>query len=170
MKILGDIALVLLTVVGYSSGSVLAGSGRKVSPGIIDIVLVVLIWIAALTTHFSESKWILLLIWIPLAICIGAIATLLRIKQYSSDKKAPKVSTSNLLKKAWNDWKEFANRLGNYQSRVWLALAYFVLIVPFGILMRLFINPWQSGFKGGISMWKKKEPVKTDLTSARDQF
>ncbi|MBN1316179.1 MAG: hypothetical protein JXA42_11940 [Anaerolineales bacterium] len=170
MKILGDIALVLLIVVGYSTGSVLSVKGKKITPDILDVSLVVVSWIIAFSIRLYPSKWLTWLFWIPFDIFLGALITWLRRKQFSPEKvKYTPILSSKLLAKLWDGWKRFANRLGNYQSRIWLAFIYFLLIVPFGLIMRLFMNPWKSVKTEGTA-WVKRESTKTDITSARNQY
>ena len=170
MEIFGDIALILLIVVGYSTGSVLVGKGKKVTPALFDVSIIVISWIIAFSIRFSVSKWLTLLFWILIEICIGALLTWLRKGQYNLDKVDPASSAQTKpLMNLWNGWKRFATRLGNYQSRIWLAIIYFILMVPFGMLMRLFMNPWKSSNTEGTA-WIQKEPSKTDLSSARNQF
>jgi hypothetical protein len=42
------------------------------------------------------------------------------------------------LKKAWAAWKQIAHKIGDFQARVLLTVIYAVLILPFGLLVRLF--------------------------------
>ncbi len=51
MEILSIVALVLLTLVGYSSGATLAGHGKKVTPDLPDVAAVVLLWVAAVAAR-----------------------------------------------------------------------------------------------------------------------
>jgi hypothetical protein len=45
------------------------------------------------------------------------------------------------VKVAWEAWKRLAHKIGNFQARVLLTVAYAVLILPFGIAVRLFSDP-----------------------------
>lgn len=47
----------------------------------------------------------------------------------------------NLLKRAWDFQKRLARRLGNFQARVLLTIFYFVLVLPFGLAVRLLADP-----------------------------
>ena len=47
----------------------------------------------------------------------------------------------NSLKKLWAAWKRIAHRIGDFQARVLLTLIYAVLILPFGLAIRLFSDP-----------------------------
>jgi len=46
-----------------------------------------------------------------------------------------------MLKRAWQAWKNIAHKIGNFQARVLLTLFYAVLVFPFGIVLRLFLDP-----------------------------
>jgi hypothetical protein len=45
-----------------------------------------------------------------------------------------------MLKRAWQAWKEFAHKIGNFQARVLLTFFYGIL-APFGLGTRLFSDP-----------------------------
>ncbi len=47
----------------------------------------------------------------------------------------------NSLKKVWAAWKRIAHRIGDFQARVLLTLIYAVLVLPFGLAIRLFSDP-----------------------------
>lgn len=44
------------------------------------------------------------------------------------------------MKKAWEKWKEVAQKIGNFQAGVVFSLLYFVLIVPIGVVANLFTD------------------------------
>ena len=46
-----------------------------------------------------------------------------------------------MLKSLWGAWKRLARRLGDFQARVLLTVIYAFLILPFGVLLRLFGDP-----------------------------
>ena len=47
----------------------------------------------------------------------------------------------NSLKKLWEAWKRIAHRIGDFQARVLLTVIYAVLVLPFGLAIRLFSDP-----------------------------
>jgi hypothetical protein len=47
----------------------------------------------------------------------------------------------NSLKKLWAAWKRIAHRIGDFQARVLLTVIYAVLVLPFGLAIRLFSDP-----------------------------
>lgn len=46
-----------------------------------------------------------------------------------------------MLKQTWQAWKRIAHRIGNLQARVLLTVFYAVLVLPFGLAVRLFSDP-----------------------------
>jgi hypothetical protein len=71
------------------------------------------------------------------------------------------------LKKAWGVWTRLAHKIGNFQARVLLTILYAVLVLPFGILTRLFGDPLR--IKKPPSRWLDRPDEATDLQWARRQ-
>lgn len=73
------------------------------------------------------------------------------------------------LKRSFRHWKEMAHALGVVQTR-FLMFAFFVLmVVPTGLLMRLFRDPLHLHLRSGSNWW----PVHSEppsLETARRQF
>jgi hypothetical protein len=75
-----------------------------------------------------------------------------------------------LLKRAWEGWKEIGASIGDFQSRLLLTVFYFTVAVPFGILTRLVIDPLRLRHRPTTSGWTARQPIDSDLASARRQF
>lgn len=165
MNFLSGVALVLLTLVGYSSGSVLGAKGRAVAPNILDLLVILGLWIAALVTRDTLGRWLSIAIWMALGLFLGTI--LARIRRDGYQKTQP-VDTSKGL---WNAWKGFAQRMGNYQSRVLMGFIYFTVILPFGLIITLLGDRLGIKRASKSSNWQPKElPLKPSLDEARRQF
>ena len=54
-----------------------------------------------------------------------------------------------MLKKIWVGWKKVAEKIGNFQATVIFSLLFFILVTPFGLVMRLFSNPIKVSSKSG---------------------
>lgn len=39
-----------------------------------------------------------------------------------------------MFKKAWNKWKNIAEKIGNFQATIIFSLLYFILITPVGLV------------------------------------
>ena len=58
----------------------------------------------------------------------------------------PDLATVPRWKRAWQRWLRLAAIIGDFQARVVLSLFYFVIVLPFGLLVKLFLDPL--GIKG----------------------
>ncbi len=45
------------------------------------------------------------------------------------------------LKRLWRAWTRLAHKVGNFQARVLLTVLYALVILPFGLVVRLFGDP-----------------------------
>ncbi len=45
------------------------------------------------------------------------------------------------LKNFWAAWTRLAKKIGNFQARVILTIMYVVVLLPFGLMVRLFSDP-----------------------------
>ncbi len=72
-----------------------------------------------------------------------------------------------VVKVAWNAWKRLAHRIGNFQARVLLTLVYAVLVLPFGIVVRLFGDPLR--IKKPPDNWLDHPNEVNDMVWARKQ-
>jgi len=175
MEIISFLALILLSLIGYSGGAVgKAGNFLDLKPKIIDLVIVMLIWAGAIYSRlaFDLNKWLLILIWVILGSIIGILATWPR--KVSEEKpqtiKKPKEPSSNPIKNLWQSWKNFSKRMGSFQSRIILSLFYFIFVTPFALGVRIFSDPLNIKHKSSKSHWLLKKEIKYDLEQYRRQF
>ena len=47
----------------------------------------------------------------------------------------------NAIRKGWEAWKKIAHKIGTFQARVLLTIIYAVIVLPFGLAVRLFGDP-----------------------------
>ncbi len=66
-------------------------------------------------------------------------------------------------------WKLFAEKLGALQSRVVLSVLYFVVVAPFALAVRLFLDPLRIKPHED-SNWIGRSTPSGDLARARHQF
>jgi hypothetical protein len=170
MNFFSALALILLTLVGYASGSVLAARQRKAAPAVLDVVLVIILWAAALLTRPLLGKWLAIAAWLLAGLVLGFLITKPRTGRYAAEKAEPTPEAATGWRRIWNGWLRFSRRMGNYQSRLWLALFYFVLVLPFGFAMRLFDNPLRTRRRDPHTAWASKQIGEQDLENARSQF
>jgi len=74
------------------------------------------------------------------------------------------------IKRLWKSWKEIAGYIGDFQARVILTVFYFVVLAPFGLLVRIFSDPLGRRNTPDVSGWNKRGPEDIDMASARRQF
>jgi hypothetical protein len=72
-----------------------------------------------------------------------------------------------LLKRLWAWWKPIAHAIGNFQARVLLTIIYAVLILPFGLMVRLFAD--YLGTKHRPEKWQDYPALPSSVEEARNQ-
>jgi hypothetical protein len=175
MNTLSFIALILLSLVGYSGGSASkAGKDVDLKPKIIDLVLVAAIWAGAIYSRITQdlNKWLLILIWLILSIILGVIAVSLRKlpeEKSVSQQDLPK-TPANVFKKIWQSWNDFSKRMGSFQSRILLSLFFFILVSPYAIAVKVFSDPLNIKYQSRTSWWIPKKEIKNELEQYRRQF
>lgn len=71
-----------------------------------------------------------------------------------------------LFKLAWERYKIFGQIFGDAQGRVFTQIFYFTIMVPFGIGVRVFMDPLH--LKEAVH-WVDREPLSSSLEDARRQ-
>jgi len=74
-----------------------------------------------------------------------------------------------LLSKLWARWKAIATKIGNFQARLILSLFYFLIVTPFGLVMRFFADPLQIKPRATSTFWQPKTLPAHTLEEARRQ-
>ncbi len=77
------------------------------------------------------------------------------------------------MRRYWNRfmgwWMPIAEIIGNFMNRVILSLFYFVIVLPFGVGVRLFSDPLRIK-KAVQSGWSKSSHRVDTIDQARKQF
>ncbi len=71
------------------------------------------------------------------------------------------------IRHLWRAWSRLAHRIGNFQARVLLTIVYAVVVLPFGLLVRLFGDPLR--IKKRPAHWLEHSDDTYDLDWARRQ-
>lgn len=74
------------------------------------------------------------------------------------------------LVRLWGRWKSVAHAIGTFQARVIFSLLYFLLIPPFALVVRIFIDPLQLRQARRESFWLTTLRKAHGVTEARRQF
>ena len=72
-----------------------------------------------------------------------------------------------MLKRLWQGWKKIAHVIGDFQARILLTVIYAVIVLPFGVLFRLFSDPLR--IKHPSASWLDYPHNPSDMEWARRQ-
>jgi hypothetical protein len=72
-----------------------------------------------------------------------------------------------ILNLAWHRFTIITSIISDTNARVVIVIFYFTIFVPFGLVSRLFSDPLR--MKNPQNIWLKRDPIPTDLDSARQQ-
>ena len=168
MNLLSLIALALLTLVGYSAGVTAVGRWRSIAPTIWDLLLVAAIWVAAFMLRGALGHWLAVAAALVVAGIVGGMVTAVRHGQ--TPRAVPLRQTfDNPLRQLWERWQAFAADMGNYQGRLLMGFFYFVVVTPFGLVMRFAGDPLRLRPLPAQSGWQAKEPMAHTIEEGRRQ-
>ena len=75
-----------------------------------------------------------------------------------------------MLRKLWNRWKAFGQKIADFQARLILTLVYIIVVPLFGILVRLLSDPLAvKNRRSRETMWFPKNVDEPTLENARRQ-
>jgi hypothetical protein len=74
-----------------------------------------------------------------------------------------------MFRRLWERWKILAHKVGTFQSRVLLNVFYFLILLPFGVGVKLLSDPLHIKRQQG-SHWVNKAAGTTNWEHARRQF
>jgi hypothetical protein len=169
LTFLSGLALVLLTLVGYTSGAASMAQRRQPVPFLIDLPVIGALWAGGFLLPPGLGHWARIVVAFAAAFGLSAIFTLLRrnalppAPKPSLDSQPSTLNSRRLL----NGWKAFSRRMGNYQGRLILAFFYFVVVLPFGLLVRLFADPLALRRDAA---WRDRPGGPGDIEQSRLQF
>ena len=72
------------------------------------------------------------------------------------------------LKELWQGWQKVAKKIGDFQARLILSLCYFLIVLPTGLIARMFSDPL--ALKKTAARWHAKQSSPARLEDARRQF
>jgi hypothetical protein len=163
MTFLHGLALVLLTMVGYTSGAASVAGRRQPVPFLTDLPVLGILWAASFALSGVLGRWPGIAAAFGAAFAVSLLVTLLRMNSLPPAPKralqagaCPRKPCARML----DGWKAFSRRMGNYQGRLILAFFYFTVVLPFGLPVRLLSDPlslrrhpgWVGRHSGGDSM------------------
>jgi hypothetical protein len=175
MEVFSFVVLILLSLVGYSAGAISkAGKSVQLKPHIADLILICVIWAGAISSRiiFGLDKWLAILVWLILSGLIAVLAVwprkLLEEKiQHSGELREP---AKNILKRLWQRWVDFSNRMGSFQSRIVLSLFFFIVVSPFALGVRKLSDPLGIKYPSNKSHWGPMVRTENNLERFRRQY
>lgn len=172
MDSLSGLALVLLTLTGFSAGAVVGAKDRSPTPRLLDLTVMVVLWIAALLSRSALGRWAAVGVWLVAAVLVSFVLSIVRRNKMPSKRERVGVvdREGNSLRKLWEGWKGFAAEMGDFQGRILLAFFYVSLITPFGVLVRLLSDPLRIKHPDPPSFWDSHSATSGELGDARRQF
>lgn len=175
METISYIVLILLSLVGYSAGTVAkAGKDVEVKPQFLDLIVVTFIWAGAIysRTAFDLSKWLLILLWVVASSIIGAIAIWSRklVGKATATSEARQESPVPFIKRLWRNWKNFSRRMGSFQSRIIFSFFFFFVVTPFALGVKLFSDPLNIKNRNRKSHWLSRKQPGNSEDAYRRQF
>lgn len=75
-----------------------------------------------------------------------------------------------MLNGLWRGWLVVARTLGRLQARLLLTVVYFVVLAPFALAVRLFLDPMRLRETSSWHWYREGERPAPDLEWARRQF
>ena len=75
-----------------------------------------------------------------------------------------------MLTRLWSQWKQFAQKVADFQARVLLTLIYFLILGLFGAVVTVFGDPLAIKRLLRSSLWLTKPIESASLEQARRQF
>jgi hypothetical protein len=83
------------------------------------------------------------------------------------EKESPDKSFIQNIKDLWQAWKRVTRKIGDFQARVLLTIIYGTIVLPFGLLVRLFSDPLH--IKHRPTKWTEQSSDGHDLDWAQKQ-
>jgi hypothetical protein len=74
-----------------------------------------------------------------------------------------------MLRNLWNRWKAFGQKIADFQARLILTLVYFIVVLPFVLIVRWFSDPLQMKKKSRETLWFPKHLDEPTLENSRSQ-
>lgn len=72
------------------------------------------------------------------------------------------------LKELWQRWQKVAKKIGDFQARLILSLFYILIVLPIGLIARMFSDPLS--LKKTAAHWDAKQSSPARIEDARRQF
>ena len=173
MSLFSGLALVMLTLVGYSIGATLAANSRRPMPMIWDIGIVIILWVLAVNFREDIGHWASILFWMAIAGLMSALLNRFRAPAHSThvtNLSESRLLEPNPVRRIWQRWSAFAHVMGNFQGRLLMSLFYFIFISPFGLAVRLLSDPLNLRDRPQRTGWIERPELPAEISDAQQQY
>jgi hypothetical protein len=161
---IGLIGAALVALAGYSAGAVLAARGRGTVPAVGDLLFAPAAAALACVLALRLGRLPGVGAGVACALAAGALGEPLRARADRLRLPAHPADQEDATA-----WRRFSRRMGNFQGRLLLALAYFALVWPFALITRLRGDPLAARAGGGGTLWQPRAGEQPGLDAARRQ-
>ncbi len=77
----------------------------------------------------------------------------------------------SFLRRLWSSWTHLTRRFGDFQARWILALFYFTVMLPFGLIARVLLDPLNVRRAPIMTAWNARPPGEDDnFAAAQREF
>ena len=173
MNFISALALIMLTLVGYSSGVVLTGKGKKRMPAFFELIFITLLIIFLFRWRATWGHWQTVGMGVISGMILGQIVTLIRRPDMPNQTEPPlptNFTTLNIFQQLWERWKLFAEKLGNFQSRLIMGFFYFIIVTPFALIMKFGSDPLTLKQVSNHTEWTAFENTSPTLEDSQRQY
>ena len=173
MEALSILALFLFLLVGYSLGAILTvGRDKAVSPGLLDLVIILGLYVLALRFRHSLGRWAAIAVVLAAGVVISSVLTAIRRDSVAAPKSESTIISPDAAwwRRFYSNWKLLASDMGNYQGRLLLAIFYFTILTPWGLALRLLGDPLRTKPTTKPSYWVERSAVSSAIEDSRRMF
>jgi len=175
VHVLALIALLLLSLFGYSLGVVVrAGKSPVRKASVFDLLAVAVLWAAAIFARgrIGLGPWLMVLAGIAAGFVLGFAVSLAAGASgaVSMSVVEPHLDAPKVAGRRFRAWRRFSYKVGTFQSQVFLGLIFTVLFAPVGLGVRLFSDPLAIKAKAGGTYWSARKPSPGGIEESKRQF
>ncbi len=175
------LGLILLSMVGFSTGCVIVLRRRQYEPSLLDLLTVVGVWVVVFRIEDGFGRWSSLAIALLVGIVAGVVITLLRNATASAVDVIPESELPehaqeraiqeqlSIWQKLKRGWANYGERMGGVQGRLLMGFFYFIIVLPFGLIARIGSDALAIKRKPANSGWVMWENSTATLDEAREQ-
>jgi hypothetical protein len=171
MNTLSAIALIMLVLVGYSSGVTAVARYKFPHPTLVDLGQIGLLWALAFMARPAVGHGWSLPLWTAVAFLVAWLSANRRYRYLSASRPVAPLAPQprGLLRRLWQRWAAFAAEMGEFQSRLLMGFFYFIFVTPFGLGVRLVSDMLGLKRPSVPTAWHPRETVVPTLDEAKQQ-